>query len=81
LRTPEGPRRRRSACCPATTGGACRVDIAATADAATSSVKPGQTVTATVYFDVPDDARVLEVEFTYIPPGMQVDTAVAWTAG
>lgn len=58
-------------------------DISANAGAAENPVKAGQTVTVTVYFDVPDGARVVEVDETYAPAalaGAPGEATVAWAA-
>jgi hypothetical protein len=57
------------------------VDISATVGAAESPVKSGQTVTTTVFFDVPVRARVVEVDYEYYPPGLSATggkATVAW---
>jgi hypothetical protein len=56
------------------------VDLPATPDAANAPVQPGQTVTVIVYFDVPNGARVTEVDYSYVPPGIGRETPVAWSA-
>lgn len=57
------------------------VDISASAGAAANPVKPGQTVSTTVFFDVPVGTRVVEVDYEYGPPGLMASAGkatVAW---
>ena len=54
-------------------------DVSANAGVAQKPVKAGQTITATVYFDVPQGARVAEVDYGYYPAGLVGSRAtVAW---
>lgn len=56
------------------------VDVSASTGAAENPVKAGQTVTTTVYFDVPQGASVIEVDDQYDPAGVVGRSAtVAWT--
>jgi hypothetical protein len=57
------------------------VDVSASVGAAQNPVKSGQTVTTTVFFDVPVGARVVEVDYEYYPAGLSAGAGratVAW---
>lgn len=56
------------------------VDVSASAGAAENAVKAGQAVTTTVYFDVPQGATVVRVDYQYDPAGLDGGAAtVSWS--